>query len=114
MIWPLSMGLVFLASPLLVNQIKRKYFRKSSIFRGPRSLTVDETGLTFSAPALTVQMKWDSVQSFVEDDTAFVLYQSGLIFHLMPKRQLSQQQISDLREAFTQHITSNLPLRPLR
>jgi hypothetical protein len=51
-----------------------------------------------------VQLKWESIQSFVEDDTSFVLYQSGLIFHILPKRELSPGQIADLREAFTKNI----------
>src|ERR1700720_216910 len=89
LITPLVLGLLFLGSPLLMNQAYRKVFRKSAIFRGQRSLAVDETGLTFSAPTLSVQLKWNSIQSFVEDDTSFVFYQSGLIFHVLPKRQLS-------------------------
>ena len=101
---PLVLGLIFLASPLLTNQVNRRIFRKNSILRGQRTLTVDETGLTLNTPTISVQLKWDSIQSFVEDDTSFVLYQSGLIFHLIPKRQLSPEQLAALREAFTRNI----------
>jgi len=104
MVAPLVLGLIFLASPLLMNQVNRRIFRKNSIFRGQRTLTVDETGLTLNTPTISIQLKWNSIQSFVEDDTSFVLYQSGLIFHIMPKRQLSPEQISELREAFTRNI----------
>jgi YcxB-like protein len=104
LITPLVLGLLFLSSSFLMNQAYRAIFRKNAIFRGRRSLAVDETGLAFTAPTLSVQLKWASIQSFVEDDTSFVLYQSGLIFHILPKRELSPGQIADLREAFTRNI----------
>jgi len=102
----LFVGLLFFAGPLLYKQITKTIFRKNAIFRGPRSLTVDEAGLNFTNPTSSVQVKWDSFQNFVEDDTAFALYQSGLIFHTVPKRQLSQEQIAELRETFTSHVIS--------
>jgi hypothetical protein len=108
MVAPLVLGLLFLASPLLMNQVNRRIFRKNPIFRGQRSLVVDETGVTFNTPTISVQPKWGSIENFVEDDTSFVLYQSGVIFHLIPKRQLSQGQIATLREAFTRNIAHKL------
>lgn len=104
LISPLVLGLVFLAIPLLMNQTNRMIFRKNPVFRGQRSLVADETGLTFNAPTISVQLKWASIQNFVEDDSSFVLYQSGVIFHLLPKRQFSPEQIAGLREAFTKNI----------
>jgi hypothetical protein len=108
MVLPLLLGLLFLASPLLMNQVSRRIFRKNPIFRGQRSLAVDETGVTFNTPTISVQPKWGSIQNFVEDDTSFVLYQSGVIFHFIPKRQLSPGQIAALREAFTRNIAHKL------
>ena len=104
MITPLVLGLLFLSSPLLLNQSQRRIFRKNAIFHGQRTLAADETGLVFSGPTFSVQLKWDSFQSFVEDDTSFVLYQAGLIFHIMPKRELLPGQIVELKEAFTKNI----------
>jgi hypothetical protein len=104
MIPPFVLGLVFLNIPWLMNQVNRNIFRKNPIFRGQRSLSVDETGLAISAPTISIQLKWDSIQNFVEDNASFVLYQSGLIFHFIPKRQLSPDQIAELREAFTRNI----------
>ena len=104
MVSPLVLGLIFLASPLLMNQVNRRIFRKNPIFRVQRSLVVDAVGLTFNAPTVSVQLKWDAIQNFVEDNSSFVLYQSGVIFHVIPKRQLSSEQIAELREAFTRHI----------
>jgi hypothetical protein len=81
---PLVLGFIFLSSPFLMNQVNRRIFRKNPIFRGQRSLAMDETGLTFTAPTISVQLVWDSIQNFVEDNASFVLYQSGLIFTSYP------------------------------
>jgi len=45
-------------------------------------------------------------QRFVEDDKTFILYQSNQIVHPIPKRELSQDQLLELREAFTRNIVS--------
>lgn len=99
-ILPFGFGLFFLLSPWLMNQANRKMFRRNPIFQGQRSVTVDETGLIFTSPTASVKIKWDSIQNTVEDNTTFVLYQGGVVFHILPKRQLSQEQISELRDAF--------------
>jgi len=39
-----------------------------------------------------------------EDDKAFVLYLGSQGFHFIPKRQLSQDEISQLREILTKNI----------
>ena len=96
--------LFFFGSPWFVKQIQKRAYRKSISMQGPRTMVVDETGVSFTGANFSSQLKWPFFVKFAEDDKTFVLYQNNQIFHIIPKRQLSPQQIAELREAFTQHI----------
>jgi hypothetical protein len=101
-----ALGLFGLASPWLVKQSVKKSYRKTASMHSPRTLLVDDTGLSFSSSDFSSQLKWPFFVKFAEDDKSFVLYQSNQIFHPIPKRQLTPEQISELRDVFTQHITT--------
>ncbi|HET9284776.1 MAG TPA: YcxB family protein [Candidatus Angelobacter sp.] len=104
MIVPVLFGLLFLFSPWLFTWAQRMLFRRTQTLHGRRTLTVDEAGLTFTSSASSSQLEWGSFQKFVEDDTVFDLYLSSSVFHIVPKRELSPEQITELREAFTRNI----------
>lgn len=106
LILPFGFGLFALASPWLFKKSQKNMYRKTISMHGPRTMLVDDTGLSFSGPAFSSHLKWPFFIKFAEDDKAFVLYQSNQIFHPIPKRELSQEQIAELRETFKQNITS--------
>jgi hypothetical protein len=85
---------------------QRAAYRNMASLHGLRSMAVDERGPSFEGPNFSSQIKWLFFLKFAEDDKSFILYQSNQIFLPIPKRQLSPQQISDLREAFTRHIAN--------
>jgi hypothetical protein len=107
LILPFAFGLFGLASPWLFKQSVKKSYRKTTSMHGQRTLVVDDTGLSFTGTNFSSQLKWQFFLKFAEDDKTFVLYQSNQIFHPIPKRQLSPEQISELREAFTRNIGGN-------
>jgi len=102
---PLALGVTCLLMPTISKQAQKKLYRKNSNLHGPRTMVLDEQGLNFSCPTFSSKLKWPFFLKYVEDDKTFVLFQSNQIFHLIPKRQLSPQEISGLREAFKQHIS---------
>jgi hypothetical protein len=60
--------------------------------------------LSFEGPDFSSQLKWPFFVKFAEDDTSFVMYQTNQMVVCIPKRQLSQQEISSIREALVQHV----------
>lgn len=100
----LPLSALLLCFPLLLNHGRKAAYRRNASLHGRRSVAMDEQGLSFQGPNYSSQLKWPIFVKFAEDSKAFVLFQSNGSFNLIPKRQLSPQQISDLREAFTRHI----------
>lgn len=104
MILPLGFAVAALSQPLLFKRSARTAYRKSPAFHGPRSAAMDEQGMSVEGPDISSRVKWPFFVKFAEDDKTFVMYQTNQLFSFIPKRQFSQQEISSIREALTQHI----------
>ncbi|MGZ7103536.1 MAG: YcxB family protein [Candidatus Angelobacter sp.] len=87
-----------------MKRARKKLYRQTASLHGKRTTTLDETGLSFTGPAFSSRVEWAFFPRFVEDQKTFLLYQSNQVFNIIPKQQLSQEQISELREAFNWHI----------
>jgi hypothetical protein len=98
------LGLLFLSSAWLLKLAQRKMYRQSPSLHGKRTMILNETGLSFSGPSFSSNIDWSFFQRFEEDDRVFLFWQSRQIFNIVPKRELSPGQISELRQAFTQNI----------
>jgi len=103
---PLAFAVLAVASPFLLRLAYKRIYRQNTALQGKRSVAVDESGLSFTGPAFSSHLDWKMFQRFVEDDKTFILYQSNQIVHPIPKRELSQDQLLELREAFTRNIVS--------
>ena len=106
MIVPLLFGTLFLASPLLMKRAYLKAYRGNPTYRGVRSLILNEGDLEFNGPTYSSQLKWQHFLRFVEDEKVFLLYQSTQAAQIIPKRELSPEQISELREALTRNVAA--------
>jgi hypothetical protein len=104
MILPLAFTVFALSRPLLLKRAAKRAYRKTRSLHGPRSTAVDEQGMSFEGPDFSSQLKWRFFLKFAEDDKSFVMYQTDQMFFCIPKRQLSQQEISTIREELIQHI----------
>lgn len=104
MIATLVVALLCLSIPLLIRRAQKKMYRRTANLHGRRTMATDETGVSFSGPAFSSRLEWSFFPRFVEDEKAFLLYQSDQVFNVIPKRSLSQNEISELKEAFTRHI----------
>ena len=104
MILPLAFAVFAMSQPLLFKRSARTAYRKNRSFHGPRSAAIDEQGMSFEGADFSSQLKWPFFLKFAEDEKSFVMYQSNQMFFFIPKRQLSPQEISTIREALIQHI----------
>jgi hypothetical protein len=100
----LVVPLLALSYPLLIRRNIHKVYASSANLRGPRSLDADDAGLRFRGTTFSSQVSWPHFSRFFDDKDSFVLFQSPRVFNIIPKRQLSPEQIAGLRELFTRHI----------
>ncbi len=103
---PFSFALLALSSPWLVKRAYRKAYRKNAAFGGRRILSFDDDGLSITGPAFSSQIRWEMFTGLAEDHKAFVLYQSNQVSQFVPKRELTQEQITELRETFTRKVAA--------
>ena len=104
MIVPFAFAVLCLGSPLLLKRAYQKAYRRNPSCQGRLSLVLTESGLDFNGATFSSQLKWEHFIRFVEDEKIFLLYQTNQLVQIIPKRQLSPEQISELREGFIRNI----------
>jgi hypothetical protein len=95
--------LLGLSMPIVVRRAIHKLYVNSPNLHGPRSLNVDEAGMHFQGASFSSQINWSHFSRCFEDQNSFVLFQSPRIFSIVPKRQLSPEQITLLRDYFARY-----------
>jgi len=74
---------------------------------GRLSLDADDDGMRFEGQTFSSKVSWSHFGKFLEDDEVFVLYQQNQrIFNTVPKRSLSPEQITTLRQYLERNIRS--------
>ncbi len=101
----LIVPLFALSMPIVIRRKIHKLYVNSPNLHGPRSLDVDDSGMHFQGPSFTSQINWPHFSRYFEDQSSFVLFQSPRVFSIIPKRQLSPEQITALRDYFTRYIS---------
>ena len=90
--------------PLIVRKTQKKLYARSKHFHGLMSLDADDYEMTIRGDGIDSRMAWSNFANSYEDDHSFVIYQSSAIFHPIPKRMLSEEQIAALRGCFERNI----------
>jgi hypothetical protein len=86
---------------------QRKVYAKSTSLHGRMAAEINDDGLRFYAPLSSSEVKWEMYSRFCEDKTTFIIFQkNGLIFNILPKRELTPDTISILHQLFTDHLQS--------
>jgi hypothetical protein len=85
----------------------RKQFSKQPGAQGPRTLLLDGSGVHWRWNGGSADVEWKNFIRFVECKTEFLLYTSPACFNMVPKRVLTPDQISELRDLFAQNVPSN-------
>ena len=98
-------ALFFLSIPLWSKRTQKKHYAKSNALHGRLTLDVDDSGIHFEGPITSAQIAWAYFGKFFEDERTFVLYQKNqAIFHMVPKRALSADQVAGFRQYLQQNV----------
>jgi len=101
----MTFSLFFLFIPLWSKRTQINRYAKSNALHGRLTLDVDDSGIQFGGPITTAHVAWTYFGKFFEDERAFVLYQKNqAIFHMVPKRALSADQVAGFRQYLQQNI----------
>ena len=93
-----------LSTPVWLRGTQKRLYAKTRHFHGPMSLEANDNGMRVTGDGIDSRMAWSNFANFYEDEHSFVIYQSSAIFHPIPKRMISAEQIAELRECFRKNI----------
>src|SRR5690348_14351856 len=100
-------GLAFMWAALMWVSpwwMAKNQFTKQPAAKGPQTLLLDDAGLHWRWDTGSAEMQWSNIIKCSESKTMFMLYSSPAFFHLVPKRALSPEQLSEFRTTLGQHI----------
>lgn len=98
-------ALFFLSIPLWSKRAQKNHYAKSNALHGRLTLDVDDSGIQFGGTITSAQVAWEYFGKFFEDERSFVLYNKNqAIFHMVPKRALSADQVSGFRQYLQQNV----------
>jgi hypothetical protein len=98
-------GLFLCFHSVITKMGAKRRFKKMTQLHGSFVVDIDANGIHYTAPAGESNMDWRVWGSFAEDRNSFVLVQRGSrMFMPIPKRELSQTQIAELRTLFETHL----------
>jgi hypothetical protein len=101
----MAFSLFFLLIPFLSKRKQTTLYAKSNALHGRLTLDVDDSGIQFGGPITSAKVAWAYFGKFFEDERVFVLYQKNqTIFHMVPKRALSADQVAGFREYLEQKV----------
>ena len=103
-IWGAFIAFWLVSTPLWLRATQKRLYAKARQFHGPMSLDTDDNGMRVTGDGVDSRMAWSNFANFYEDEHSFVIYQSNAIFHPIPKRMISTEQIAELRECFKKNI----------
>ncbi|HEU5413835.1 MAG TPA: YcxB family protein [Candidatus Angelobacter sp.] len=84
----------------------RRFYRRNSRMVGPRTVTVNETGIISDHQLGRSEASWNTYFKFQETARSFLLYQSADVIGILPKRAFATS--SDLQQ-FRALLISKIP-----
>jgi hypothetical protein len=89
---------------LLTRWSARRQFLKQPGAHGPRTLLLDDSGAHWRWNGGSGDVEWRNYVRLVESENHFLFYTSPACFNILPKRSVSAEQISELRDFLKQSI----------
>lgn len=87
---------------------RRRQFRTRPFASGERTLTINENGIATTFPNATAQYGWQAFTRYRETELSILLFTSPYSIGVwIPKREMSPQQIDELRHI----LKARLPVR---
>ncbi len=103
----LAFCLLLISLPLLSKRTQKKLYINTSSIHGKLSVEVEEDSLAFTGPTFSSKVDWSNFWKAFEDEQSFLIYQQNRqVFNIIPKRSLSTQQVSELREYLARKLPS--------
>jgi hypothetical protein len=81
-----------------------RQFTKRPAVQGPRTVVLDAQGVHSKWNGGTADLEWRNFIRCAESRNQFLLYTSSVSFSILPKRSLTPEQISQLRELLAQNM----------
>lgn len=82
----------------------KKQFAKAPALREPRTIELNDEGMTTDAGVASSKTSWKAYVRFVESKDSFLLYTSPACFNIIPKRVLQPEQVTELRQLLQAHV----------
>ena len=116
--WVLIFGFVWFFMFRRLRAAAQKQWDNLPQMHRPRTIEVDDEGVTMAEATSTTRMTWGHFQKFEETPTLFLLYIADRMSDFIPKRAFPDQAAIDaVRELCQQNIsppTSAFPVAPLQ
>jgi hypothetical protein len=92
----------------------RMQFRKQPSVQGPITATLSEKGVSWKWDGGSSEVEWKTFHRWQECKTQFLLFTSPVMFNMIPKRVLSPEQESEVRNLLTEHVGKTAVTLPPR
>ncbi len=90
----LAIALYFIFNFQLRKHKAKKLYKSSPSYHGSISLDVTEERLHFKGESYDSNIAWGHFVKYVEDEKMVLLYANELVFHMVPKRNFSPEQLA--------------------
>lgn len=82
----------------------RRQYTKQPGARGPRTLTLDDSGTHWKWSGGSSDVEWKNYTASVEGKNQILFYTSPAGFEILPKRAMATEQLDELRKLLQQNI----------
>ena len=84
----------------------RKRFQKIKAFKMPMEVKVEDEGITYTSAHSQSKLLWSAFEKWLESGKNFLMYTQPNLFFIVPKRALSEEQISAFRDLLRSRIAN--------
>jgi ABC-type transport system involved in multi-copper enzyme maturation permease subunit len=97
-------GAFFLLWPMMIPYQHKRIYARTPSLHGRIRMESSESDLNFIGETFNTIVSFAHFEKYVENENSILLYQNPQVFHLIPKRELSPEQIKNLHDLFTTKI----------
>lgn len=97
-------GAFFLLWPMVIKYQHKKIYARTVSLHGRIRMESSENELHFIGETFNTIVSFAHFEKVVENESSILLYQNPQVFNLIPKRELSPEQIKNLQDLFAAKI----------
>jgi YcxB-like protein len=92
---------------VLPRRFARKQFREQPAAHVPNKMTLDASGVHWRWDGGSSDLEWKNYIRVLESKRQFLFYTSPYYFHIVPKRPMTPQQVSDFRAMVERYLADS-------